>query len=95
MKRLRDGAQPGDGAVNEPVDGRGDNVRAISIPGVQLLLVVVVCFAWIAVLFLPVTAQVQIGVQAAMMLVLGAIFGVQIVRVRNQASSSVVSNDEP
>jgi uncharacterized protein (DUF697 family) len=69
--------------------------RAISVPGVQLLLVAVVSFAWIAVLFLPVAPQVQIGVQAAMMLVLGAIFGVQIVRGRNQASSIVVPNDEP
>ena len=72
--------------------------RTMTVPGVQLLLVVVVSFAWIAVLFLPVAPQVQIGVQAAMMLVLGAIFGVQIVRGRNAnsaASSTAVSDDDP
>lgn len=46
----------------------------------QALLVVVVCFAWLAVLFLPVSTQVQVGVQAAMMTVLGAFFGVKIFR---------------
>lgn len=71
--------------------------RSVAVPGVQLLLVAVVSFAWIAVLFLPVPAQVQIGVQAAMMLVLGAIFGVQIVRGRSAVSDSTatVSDDKP
>jgi hypothetical protein len=39
------------------------------------LLVVVVSVAWIAILFLPVAVTVQTGVQAAMMVVLGAFFG--------------------
>lgn len=60
------------------------------------MLVTVVSFAWIAVLFLPVAPQVQIGVQAAMMLVLGAIFGVQIVRGRsaNSTPNAVVPDDD-
>jgi uncharacterized protein (DUF697 family) len=72
--------------------------RAAAVPGVQLLLVLVVSFAWIAVLFLPVPAQVQVGVQAAMMLVLGAIFGVQIVRGRNSGNTTPTldaGNDKP
>lgn len=55
----------------------GENMKT---PLIQTVLVLVVSFAWIAVLFLPVSSQAQIGVQAAMMLVLGAIFGVQIVK---------------
>jgi hypothetical protein len=47
-----------------------------SLSTVQLLLTAVVSAAWLMVLFLPVNARVQIGVQAAMMLVLGAYFGV-------------------
>ena len=63
--------------MNEP---ERQVARDPTLSTVQLLLVAVVSFAWVAVLFLPVPAQVQIGVQAAMMLVLGAIFGVSIVR---------------
>jgi hypothetical protein len=40
----------------------------------------VVSFAWIAVIFLPVPTQVQVGVQGAMMLVLGAIFGTKLLK---------------
>ena len=46
----------------------------------QFLLTGVVSFAWIAVIFLPVPTQVQVGVQAAMMLVLGAIFGTRLLK---------------
>lgn len=46
----------------------------------QLLLSGVVSFAWIAVIFLPVPTQVQVGVQGAMMLVLGAIFGTKLLK---------------
>jgi hypothetical protein len=68
--------------------------RSAAVPGVQLLLVVVVCFAWIAVLFLPVPTDVRIGVQTAMMLVLGAYFGVQIVRSRSGGSSDLTQEAE-
>jgi hypothetical protein len=68
--------------------------RSAAAPGgVQLLLVVVVCFAWIAVLFLPVPTDVRVGVQAAMMVVLGAYFGVQIIRSRS-GSATPVHEDE-
>lgn len=52
-------------------------------PLIQVVLSLVVSFAWIAVLFLPVSTQVQVGVQAAMMLVLGAVFGIQIIKKQN------------
>lgn len=70
---------------------------SVSVPGIHLLLVGVVSFAWLVVLFRPAPAQVQIGVQAAMMLVLGAYFGIQIVRGRNGAAApptDVVPNDD-
>lgn len=54
---------------------------------VQLVLAIVVAFAWISVIFLPTSTQIQVGVQGAMMLVLGSVFGVRIVR-RNEASKS-------
>jgi hypothetical protein len=44
----------------------------------EAMLTIVVCIAWLMVLFLPVSAQVQVGVQAAMMVVLGSYFGLQI-----------------
>lgn len=53
----------------------------------QMALAVVVSVAWIAVVLVPMfvpsvklEASVQIGVQAAMMAVLGAIFGIKLVR---------------
>jgi uncharacterized protein (DUF697 family) len=61
---------------------------AVALSAVQLLLTAVVSFAWVAVLFLPVSAQVQIGVQAAMMLVLGAIFGISIVRKKSNGGTT-------
>ena len=53
---------------------------------VMVLLVIVVSTVWMAVLLVPlftkvnVQGQTQVGVHAAMMLILGAYFGISIVR---------------
>jgi UPF0716 family protein affecting phage T7 exclusion len=52
----------------------------------QTVLAIVVSVGWLTIVIIPIITEVkieqhvQIGVQAAMMLILGAIFGVQIVR---------------
>lgn len=49
-------------------------------------LAAIVAGVWIAVLFLPVSSHIQVGVQAAMMLVLGRFMGVSITKKGNGGS---------
>lgn len=52
----------------------------------RTILAVVVSIGWLGVVLIPATTrfqidpQIQVGVQAAMMLILGAIFGVSIIK---------------
>ena len=50
---------------------------------IQMGLTGVVAGVWVAVLWLPVSNQVQVGVQAAMMIVLGRYFGISIMKRGN------------
>lgn len=48
---------------------------------IQVMLVVVVAAMWSASFFIPqLDATARVGVQAAMMLILGAIFGIKLVQ---------------
>lgn len=60
----------------------------------QLLLTVVVAFAWVAVIFVPgVDTPTRVGVQGAMTLVLGAVFGKDIRRKLSESEEAQNGND--
>lgn len=64
--------------------GKGGVTERVTIAA----LTAIVTGAWIAVLFVPVSTQIQVGVQAAMMLVLGRYFGLSIVKKGNNGGDN-------